>query len=366
MRVALLTPDFDPSYGWARYAFDLAHALIDQDISVTVLTQRGADSTPTDITSQPVLPRLVPPPRGFLLRSLASLGDVRRALTGCDIVHVVAEPYTPLAALAAGSRPLIVTAHGTYVPQTAQRRIVGRLYRRAYRWAHLIAVSDYTAAQVRAALPDANLTVIRNGVHVARFQQDVPAPAKRGPIVLASGGIKARKGTHVLIAALAQVREHVPDVQLVITGRQDDAAYLAQVRQQITDLGLSGSVHLPGQIPETDLLGWYRHADVFALPSLNVGGKFEGFGLVFLEASASGLPVIGTTGSGIEEAVVADKTGLLVPQHDVDALADAITRVLTDDPLRERLGRAGQKHARQQDWSVVAAQVRRVYEQILA
>jgi glycosyltransferase involved in cell wall biosynthesis len=287
-------------------------------------------------------------------------------VSDCDLLHVIAEPYSPLAAAVAGERPIIVTAHGTYVPKTVRRRVVGGIYRRAYARAFLIAVSRYTAARVCDVLPDTNPTIIHNGVHVARFQAPAPEPEKTGPTILASGGVKTRKGTHLLVQALAQIKRQIPNAQLIVTGRQDDPAYLAQIEQQIADLQLAGSVHLLGQIPEPDLLGWYQHADVFALPSLSVGGKFEGFGLVFLEASASGLAVVGTTGSGVEEAVIEGETGLLVPQNDANALADAITRLLLDDALRAQMGAAGRAYAQTQDWSNIAVQVRAVYDQTLS
>jgi phosphatidylinositol alpha-1,6-mannosyltransferase len=365
MRIALLTPEFDATYGWASYARELATALRVQGVDVRVFTQPGAVSSET-FESLPVLPLLVPPPRGFLLRSLAAVERVRRVTAGCDLLHVVAEPYSLLAAAAAGSRPVIVTAHGTYVPQTARRRSVGWLYRRAYRHAHLIAVSDYTARQVRHIVPDANLTVIRNGVHFARFQVGVPEPERTGPTILAVGGVKRRKGTRLLIEALVLVRERVPGTQLVITGRQDDQHYLAEIRERAAALGVNDQVHLVGQIPEDELRAWYQHADVFALPSLTVGGKFEGFGLAFLEASASGLPVVGTTGSGVEEAVIDGETGLLVPQNDVPALADAITRLLSDAALRARMGTAGRDYAQTQDWSAVAGRVMALYQQVVS
>jgi glycosyltransferase involved in cell wall biosynthesis len=366
--VAFLTPALDSGYGWARYALELARALGDQGVEVVALTQRDAPP-PSGVTLadvRPVLPHLVPPTRGFLARSALAATRVRRAVAGCDLLHVIAELYSPLGAWSTGPRPLIVTAHGTYLPQTIRRRVVGGLYRRAYRRARVLAVSEYTAAQVRAALPGTALTVIRNGVPVDRFQQPAPAPDKRGPTVLASGGVKTRKGTHILVEAAARVRDQVPDLQVIVTGRQDDAPYLARIQGQIAALGLADTVHLPGMIPEDELIGWYQHADVFALPSLNVGERFEGFGLVFLEASASGLPVIGTTGSGVEEAVVDGETGLLVPQDDAPALAVAITRLLTDDALRARLGSAGRAYAQTQDWGTIAARVAALYEQVLA
>ncbi len=363
MRVAFLTPALSTRYGWARYALELARALAAQGIEVVALTQPGVAWAEAGGLAdlRPVLPRLVPRPRLFVVRSLLAIPRVRRATAGCDLLHVVAEPYSVLGAAATGQRPLVVTAHGTYVPQTARRRLVGALYRRAYRRAHLIAVSEFTAEQVRTALPGSGPEVIRNGVHVARFQAPAPVPTRRGPTILATGGVKARKGTHLLVEALARVRERVPDAQLVVTGLQQEPDYLARVREQARALGLADSVHLPGQVPEDELRGWYQHADVFALPSLTVGEKFEGFGLVFLEASACGLPVIGTTGSGVAEAVLDGETGLLVPQDDVPALADAITRVLTDDALRARLGAAGRAYAQTQDWAEVAARVAALY-----
>jgi phosphatidylinositol alpha-1,6-mannosyltransferase len=368
MRIALLTPEMAPSYGWARYALDLARELTALGVEVVALTQSGTRPDPAIHlhAHRAVLPQLVPAPRGLLVRSLLAVPRVRRAVDDCDLLHVIAEPYAPLAALARGPRPLVVTAHGTYVPATVKRRGVGWLYRLAYRQAALIAVSDYTAGQVHAALPGANPVVIRNGVDFARFQAPAPAPQKHGPTILASGGIKPRKGTHLLIAALARVREQVPDAHLIVTGRQDDVSYLDRVQAQIGRLDLADAVSLPGLIPAEALRGWYQHADVFALPSLSVGGKFEGFGLVFLEASAAGLPVIGTLGSGVAEAVIDGQTGLLVPQGDADALADAIVRLLTDPPLRAQMGAAGRDYARTQDWSAIAARVHALYQDALA
>ncbi len=364
MRVAFLTPAVSRHYGWARYALELAHALAAQCVEVIALTQPGAAYDEADGLAdlRPVLPRLVPRPRLFVVRSLLAVPRVRRAITDCDLLHVIAEPYSILGAAVAGRRPLVVTAHGTYVPQTVRRRAVGALYRWAYRRAHLIAVSEFTAEQVRAALPGSAPAVIRNGVHVARFRQPAPAPVKHGPTILATGGVKARKGTHLLVEALARVRARVPDAQLVVTGIQLEPDYLASVQEQVRALGLTDCVHLLGEVPEDELRGWYQHADVFAVPSLTVGEKFEGFGLVFLEASACGLPVIGTTGSGVAEAVRDGETGLLVPQNDVPALAEAIVRVLTDDELRARLGAAGRAYAQTQDWSAVAERVIAIYK----
>jgi hypothetical protein len=179
----------------------------EQGVEVVALTQANSPSAPPSTIGlaglRPVLPQLVPPQRGFLRRSLAAVPRLRRAASDCDLLHVVAEPYALAALWSAGNRPLVVTAHGTYVPQTARRRIVGRLYRRAYRRAALIAVSEYTAAQVRAALPGATMTVIRNGVRFDRFQVPAPAPPSGADNVARRGGVA--QGRACAIEALAQV-----------------------------------------------------------------------------------------------------------------------------------------------------------------
>lgn len=366
MRIAFFTATLSATHGWARYAYELALALTQQEVQIIAFTQPGA-TLPDELSAldvRPVLPHLVPPTyRAFMARSLWAIPRVRRAVADCDVIHVIAEPYSALAGFVAGDRPLIVTAHGTYLPYTARRRLVGRLYRSIYRRARLIAVSHYTAGKVRDVLPGSNPVVIHNGVHFDRFQVPAPVPEKAGPTILATGGVKPRKGTHVLVDALARIREQMPDARLVVTGRQDDTDYLTQVQQQISRLSLTDACQLVGQIPESDLLGWYQHADVFALPSMRVGARFEGFGLVFLEASACGLPVVGTTGSGVEEAVIDGETGLLVPQNDSTALANAILRLLGDDDLRRTLGAGGRAYAQTQDWGPIAAQIRAVYAQ---
>ena len=366
MRVAFFTPELSASYGWARYALDLARELRKQGVEVVALTKPGGAVELDGLEIHPVLPGLVPRVRWFLPRNALALPRVRRAAAGCDLLHVIAEPYAPLAALIAGKRPLAVTTHGTYVPQTVRRRLVGPLYAWAYQRATLIAVSDYTAGQVRDALPTATPTVIRNGVHYADFQQPAPVPLKSGPTVLASGGVKPRKGTHLLVAAMARVVQQVPDAQLIVTGKPSDAHYLAEVQRQIAAFDLDDHIHLAGQVPAEVLRGWYQHADVFALPALNVGQKFEGFGLVLLEASACGLPVIGTTGSGVAEAVIDGETGFLIPQDDALALAERITQLLSDEALHARMGAAGRAYAQTQDWAAIARRVAAIYQSLIS
>ncbi|MCS6870596.1 MAG: glycosyltransferase family 4 protein [Anaerolineae bacterium] len=366
MHVALIATDPSEAHGWSSHARDLSAALASHGVSITLITSRDAavDNLP-NVTVRRLLPSLTAPPRLFNLRLLAANLAVQRATRNADLLHVLAEPYT-LAALTS-TKPLIVTAHGTYLPQTAQMPILGALYRHAYRRAQLICVSHYTQKRVKAVLPNARTRVIPNGVNLARFAQlitvDVP---KRAPTVLSVGQIKARKGFLEIVEAMALVRRHVPEAEAVFIGDlKGDPQYVAQLRERISALGLADAVHLLGRLPEPELLAWYAAADVFALHSLNQGVSFEGFGLVYLEASAAGLPVIGTRDCGAEDAIRDGETGFLVAQGDVAGLAEVLVRLLRDPDLRRRLGAAGRKFAAQHTWDASARQVIACYEQAL-
>lgn len=365
MRVGILAPELTEAHGWGRYTIDLMQALAaqkDVELVIAASTASPGDGGIPHAGYYPLLPSLVPAERGITPRGLLTVPRLRTIFHGCDVIHATAEHYLPAAALVAGSRRLVVTAHGTYLPMSVRRQ-VGPLFRWAARRATILPVSQYTADRVRDALPNATMTVIPNGVHGARFATAPESlPLKSGPTVLGVGVNKARKGFHVLLDAVALVRATIPRVQCVIIGSQADVSYTAHLEALVEKHGLVGHVHLLGRVPDDELLGWYHTADVFALPSVNVGGKFEGFGLVYLEAGAAGLPVIGTWGCGAEEAIVDGETGVLVPQEDAGALAAALTRLLLEPTLRAEMGAAGEARAAAFSWANIAVRVRDVYE----
>jgi phosphatidylinositol alpha-1,6-mannosyltransferase len=366
MHVVLLATDPSEAHGWSNHARELIGALAAHGVQLTLITSRHAAARDLpNTTIQRCLPSLSEPSRALSLRMLAANWLVQRVARQADLLHVLAEPYA-LAALTA-SKPCFVTAHGTYLPQTAQARLFGGLYRRLYRRAQIICVSRYTERRVRAILPDVRTSVIPNGVNVARFVQpsSVSVP-KRAPTVLSVGQVKPRKGFLEIVEAMALVRQQIPEAEAVFIGStQGDPAYVSRLRERIAALGLRQAVHLLGRLPEPELLAWYAAADVFALHSLNQGQQFEGFGLVYLEASAAGLPVIGTRDCGAEDAIRDGETGFLVPQGDVAALAACLVRLLRNADLRRRLGAAGRAFAAQHTWEAAARQVLAHYENAL-
>jgi glycosyltransferase involved in cell wall biosynthesis len=143
------------------------------------------------------------------------------------------------------------------------------------------------------------------------------------------------------------VRRAVPHARALIVGDGPEHANLLRLH---ADLGLGDAARLLGVIPDDDdLARLYRHADVFCLPSVQ-----EGFGIVFLEAMASGLPIVGTSAAAIPEVVPHRRAGTLAPPGDVEALAGALIEQLRRPELRAAYAAYGLAHVQRYDWGQVA------------
>ena len=368
MKIGILAAELTPGSGWATYSLSLLRALRDLGAELVIATPRNSPPSP-EWQQQPILPTVTPPDRGTLPRLLAAYPALRRRFAACDVIHTLVEPYAPLAVALAGARPAFITGHGSYVHLPRVRRWpVGALYARAFRRSRMICVSAHTAQIAQQITPGLRTQVIPNGVDAVRFAELPPAPeAKGGPLVLASGGVKARKGTLALVQACAVVRQQIPDLRCVVLGGLDaEPAYTAQVRAAINALSLQDCVTLAGYVDDLTLRGWYGAADLFVLPSVQAGWKFEGFGLVYLEAGAAGLPVIGATGSGASDAILHEQTGLLVDHTRLsEALPQAMLRLLQNSDDARHWGRGGRAHAQAQTWTRAAQSLLAAYQAAL-
>ena len=363
MRIGFLISELSHQNGWATYSLSLIRALQEIGFEARVITARNSPRLP-NIESHALLPTVAPPDKNSLLRMTALTPRVSHLLSDCDIVHSTVEHYAPLALTIVGNRPLFVTGHGSYVNLPNIRRFpVGALYKKAFLRSVMVCVSRYTARVAVEVLPELKTVIVNNGVNVERFADPPPLEIpKRGPTILTTGGVKKRKGTLELVRAVAEVRDHIPDVQCVVIGRIHKNPYTEQVQSEIARLDLHNHVQLLGFVSEEEVLAWYGAADVFVMPSINSEWQFEGFGLVHMEASAAGIPVIGSTNCGAEDAIDDGVTGLLVNQANIEEeLPDAILTILGDPERAAEMGAAGFQKAQEQSWASVADKMQWLY-----
>jgi glycosyltransferase-like protein len=213
-------------------------------------------------------------------------------------------------------------------------------------------------------------TVVHNGVDVCRFHsadrrlaaslRESIGPADR-PLILTVGGIEPRKGSETLVRALALLRDGGLDPILAIVGGhsfQDYRAYRERVLSLLPELGLEPGrdLVLLGTVADAELPSWYAAADVFAFPSTK-----EGWGLAVLEAMSAGLPVVASDLPVFREYLTPGRDALLVPVDSPAALAQALTSVIGDPQLAERLREAGRTMAARFTWEATAAEHKTIY-----
>ena len=138
-----------------------------------------------------------------------------------------------------------------------------------------------------------------------------------------------------------------------------------ELERLIHSLNLDANVSLLGQVTGPLLVDYFHACDVYAHTPITTKDKFEGFGIVYLEAGACGKPVLASRSGGVETAVVDGKTGLLVPEGYVQATAAALVRLLSDKRLSSVLGENGRARARQLDWKAHARKLIGVYAQAI-
>jgi phosphatidyl-myo-inositol dimannoside synthase len=341
MKITIVTPRM--TSGWDRYVRALERGLKGRKIVCTVLTPRE--------------------------RSVRAWFRLWRDIPESNLVHAIDPvPLGIPAFFAAKMRglPFVLSAQGTYAVEPLFQRRTAFLTRLVYKYADaVIAISRYTAGCIAPEVPSARLTVITHGVWCDQFFALERQPPVQ-PLVLSVGAIKRRKGYHVALEAIALLRKKCPNIRYVVVGPVESSPrYWALLQERAQRNDLRDVVDFRGHVSDEDLKALYASASVFLLPAINEGYAFEGFGLVFLEAAAAGVPAVGTLGNGIEDAIVDGVTGFLIPQNDAPATAASVERLLSDGEEWRRVSRAAQAHARVRDWSAVACDYEMLYARVL-
>jgi len=168
-------------------------------------------------------------------------------------------------------------------------------------------------------------------------------------VVVCVSRLVRRKGQDTLLRAWPAVVSQIPDAALLIVGA---GPYGADLRQLAQRSGLTSSVHFTGPVPQAELPAHYAAGDVFSMPCRTRRGGLdvEGLGIVYLEASAAGLPVVGGDSGGAPDAILEGETGYVVGGRDVAALSTRLTALLSDPPVARAMGEKGRAWV-ERDWS---------------
>ena len=198
----------------------------------------------------------------------------------------------------------------------------------------------FTASALSRVISPNKLTRIAPGIDTEHFQ-----PIERdnlAPTIISVGRLVHRKGQDRLVEALPLIKASIPNVQLICVG---EGPHRSELDRLIVENEVSENVKFLGRIAYKDLPGILALGDVFVMPSRSrlFGLEVEGLGIVYLEASACGLPVIAGSSGGAPDAVIEGETGFVVDGNDLNAIADRTIMLLSDPELRSRFGQRGRE-----------------------
>ena len=352
MKHLLVTNDFPPKVGGIQnYLWELWRRLPPESTTVLTTPYRGAKSFDAQ---QPI--RIERDSSKVLLPTRALARRIDRLAAELDVDLVLLDPAVPLGILGPWlERPYGVVVHGAEVTVPGRLPIAGSVLRRVLRGAEVvIAAGGYPAAEARrCAGVDLPTIILPPGVDTNRFvpigKQERSEVRKRlgfdpdAPLILGMSRLVPRKGFDVLIDASAELAKKWPTLQVAIAGSGRDRSRLERRAKR-----LGAPVRFLGRVDDADLVPLLGSADVFAMLCRNrwAGLEQEGFGIVFLEAAACGVPVVAGRSGGSAEAVVDHQTGIVVEQpRDVASVVKAIDGLLDDDALRQKLGDAGRNRS---------------------
>jgi phosphatidyl-myo-inositol dimannoside synthase len=369
--ILLLTSEFAPAMGGiGTYAGEIAAAAARLGARVRLVApDYGQDNTDRDRT----LPFEVVRFHGGLhsmkdlpAKMLLASGKVRERRY--DVIHAADWPFfIPVALSRWQTRArLLMTVHGTEIneTQTPLKRLAIRSAGVFGTRTEIVANSRYTRDlfRERFSVDAGQISAISLGVSdfwfgERRDRADIRAGLGLAPerlVMVTVARITHRKGHHLALAALARLPERLRQrITWLVIGPNGEADYVNELHRLIA--AANCDVRLLGPLPNEEIRDIYGAADLFCLTGLpDSSGRVEGFGLVYLEAGAGGVPSVATAVGGVPDAVLPNQSGILVPP-DSDSISSAIARLAENDELRATLAAGAMTHARNLSWERCAA-----------
>lgn len=368
MRLAIFSSTINAKDGYGNITYELCMHHAANGLDITLFLPQSEQGLVEEL-ALPFPVKCILPEYIFRLHQPKAVAYLRNIdVSGFDVVHsLFAFPYCIIAARSAKKhhKPFLMGAQGTYgvLPLTyfPERQVLKWCYRRAQR----ITVPSVFTKQLIEEYAKAQypIDIIHNGVHFDRFAAEVDCSMLRKQyegkqLLLTVGGLKERKGQDIVLRALAVAKQKCPNLFYIMVG---EGKWRSGLEQLATELGVMDRIKFVGNKSGEELVRYFQGCDIYVHTPRVADLKFEGFGIVYLEASACGKPIVATDAGGIRDAVLDGETGLVAPDGDIQGVADRILTLCADKDLRKNLGDAGKKYAQKNDWPFVAGQFENLY-----
>jgi len=355
----VITNDYPPRPGGIQtFVYELVKRFpADQ---VTVLTSQYDDAEHFDASHAW---RVVRSKRKTLFLNWKNRNLVKELIAETGATRVVFGAAAPLGLMARTARKcgvdkIVAISHGHEVgwASTPGTNLAIKAIVRHTDW--FTYLGSYTLNGIRRAASNSDVNKFRRltpGVDTELFNPERVRQAQavresigfsHRAVIVCVARLMPRKGQDSLIESLKLIQKRVPHAALLIVG---SGSYEAKLRKLAVSCGVQADVHFTGKVPQEELPMWYAAGDVFAMPcrTRNAGWDVEGLGIVFLEASATGLAVVAGNSGGAPDAVLDGKTGVVVDGDNVTEIADTLSDLLLDPERAATMGQAGRQWVEQ-------------------
>jgi len=343
MKILLIAQHAEPTDGWGTLARTTALGLGERGHTVELLLQKSTSSLAcTQHTGLPTPLATLSNPLLILRTAWLVWRHIKRFQP--DVIHVLTEPYALAFPFLPKKyrHPWVLTGCGTYTIAPFASRITAPLLRRVYLDVDaVLAISAYTKKRLEQEATSHSPALVNLSEKIQvytlgiEFPKDMPQRREHdGKKILFVGGVKPRKGVLEIINACGAFAERssVP-FTLEIVGNLSQDTYVTQLKERVKKLGLADRVRFRGKIPADELAQAYADADLFIMLSIRQAEHFEGYGLVFLEANAFGVPAIGPDDSGCTNAISNGVSGYTVPPQDAEGVAIYMQKILEEHSI---------------------------------
>ncbi len=361
-KTLFITNDFPPRPGGIQtFVYEIVRRF--EPSQVSVLTSSWAGDAQFDALHDFEVVRaktqmLLPTKKTFALaKEIIERNQIEQVIFGASApLGLLAGPLRKL-----GIKKIVAFTHGHEVGW-AKTPVTKQLLRKISNEVDVLTyLTEYTKNQILKGLPKSAAAKMHQLLPAVDSQQFNTSNRDQGnelrtqigfadrPVIVSVSRLMARKGHDQLIKTLPKVQEQIPGAALVIVG---EGPYRNKLEKLVGQLSLEQDVHFTGKVPFADLPKWYAVGDIFAMPcrTRSAGWDVEGLGIVYLEASATGLPVIAGDSGGAPEAVESDQSGYVVSGTNQDELVNRIVQLLADAQLRDQMGQFGRNWV-QTNWT---------------
>jgi glycosyltransferase involved in cell wall biosynthesis len=370
----MIAREFPPvSGGIGYYVYNLSKGLIKKGHKVTVITRGSTSAVEREVidgidvfmaTFFPLFPFHMALHGLFVNSLLKALGPE------FSLVHL----HSPLIPSIKTALPIITTVHTAMKIDSRYHEVVDpyslaekvqSMYFSPFVESQLLRLSDIvTAVSPSVAnelseygMDSSKVAVMWNGVDEKIFSP-IESNGKLEKYVLYTGVLRARKGLFDLIKCAILVKKKIPDIKFIICGT---GSLLQKLKEQVQSVGLEEQVIFLGRVDRKKLIQIYQNATIQVVPSI-----YEGLPTVLLEAMACGLPVVATNIGGNRDIISSNVNGLLVPPGSPEEMAQMITMLWADEPLRKKIGRnARETILKKYTWDIITDDFLKVYDCLL-